>query len=154
MIPFHKLRCTPQSSEVVYQWEAEDGHTRMWAIERLEKWLKTSDKKIYKAEIDKSRLQMYVEERGIERHRIAYLLENQHLLQNPTIMMRLGVPPAKIMDLMLDGHHRYFTLGMMGFEYFLTYHITEEEASSFEVYGHPQLSGEILTTMFSGIIPK
>lgn len=129
--------------ELVYTWQNPDtGRTRMWSVERLCAWLPMSGHKLCKAILDQEQARYFVENRGIEKHRLAFLAQNRECLREPLIMLRLPGSESsngELSDLMIDGHHRYVTLALMGYPHFLFYHLTSEEAADFEVGDVPQL---------------
>ena len=107
MIEFKELASVPGNNEAVYSWQSPDtGEIRMWAIQRMEKWLPSSGVPIHRAEISESSAKMFVRDRGIERHRLDYLALHPHLLTNPCIVLDL----EEGTQLILDGHHRYVAL--------------------------------------------
>lgn len=151
MIPMSELG--PQ--EVVYTWENPDvpNTVRMWAMDRLQAWLdETRHKKSYSL-IDQEKADFFLKNRGIERHRVQWLLENPTALNNPVIIMRMqrSVLHREVWDLMLDGHHHYVAKAILGQTKFFVYHITEEDAKPFEVSGIPPTSGSFNVNSFSGL---
>ncbi len=141
--------------EEVYTWQndKDDGNVRMWATQRLEKWLPTSGLPISKGAIDPDRARWFIENRGIEQHRVSWLMRNPYALVNPMIMMRMqkSANELEFWDLMLDGHHRYIALTALRKPYFALYHLQEHQIKDFEIAGHPQPEGELNINAFSGI---
>lgn len=158
MIHFDELDRV-NGGEVVYTWENPDppGGVRMWAVGRMEKWCRETDHQVLVSNIDPARAEWFIENRGVEKHRISWLLDNQEALLNPALMMRmkrnsvLHVEGGELWDLMLDGHHRYVALALMDIPIFKLWHLSEEEAKPFEVFGLPQPRGPLNVKAFSGL---
>lgn len=145
---------TLSDKEVVYTWENPDppGGVRMWCVDRLQKWCEDTKREILHADIDPERAKWFEENRGVEKHRIDWLLDHKEALMNPCLMMRMPRDKeGEHWDLMLDGHHRYVALSMLEHPFFLLYHVTEEEAREFEVTGFPQPEGPLNVYAFSGL---
>lgn len=150
MIPYTTLN----GKEVVYAWENPDSpdKIRMWCTSRLEKWCEETNRHVFHSEVSPTQAAWYIENRGIERHRVQWLLENPLECLNPTLMLRLKRGADKEdWDLMLDGHHRYVALAAMNMPFFKVWHLNEEEAKQFEVTGHPQPKGLLNLKAFSGL---
>ena len=152
MIPFLELERTG-IGEVVYSWEDPDtGHVRLWAISRIEKWLTESGLKTLVTNVDENTAKWFYFNRGIERHRLEWLSKNPEMMTKPPIMLRMHRDATgEDWDLMLDGHHRYVTLALLGFPLIEFYQLTEEQASQFEVEGHPQPKNGLNINTFSGL---
>jgi hypothetical protein len=147
------------NGETVYSWENPDAPygVRMWAIDRMNKWCQETNREVLASAVDSDRAEWFINNRGIERHRVDWLLrtENRHNLMNPCLMMRMKRSALSAegdhWDLMLDGHHRYVSLALLQRETFRLWHLTEEEAKAFEIYGHPQPVGGLNIDAFSGL---
>jgi hypothetical protein len=156
VIPFEELDRT-NGGEVVYTWENPDPPygIRMWAVDRMNKWCEETNRQKLHSLIDQDRAKWFVENRGIERHRVEWLIANPLALINPCLMMRTKRNAIQIdgdeWDLMLDGHHRYVTLALLKKPKFILWHLTEDEARQFEVSGCPQPVGPLNVNAFSGI---
>lgn len=139
--------------EIVYSWECPDtGLVRLWATGRMETWLPTSGIELMTSLIDPERAKWFIENRGVETHRIQWLLNNPQAMENPLIMLRLERESSgEKWDLMLDGHHRYVAKALRKHSLFNFYHLTEEQAREFEVEGHPQPSNGLNVNSFSGL---
>lgn len=149
MIPYTDIE---HGNELLYTWQGDDGSTRSWAIQRLADYLKASGKEMLCAELKQDQADFFLEARGIEQHRIKFLLDPANIdhLTVPVIIMRTEYD-GKPSDLTLDGHHRYVALAMLGSERFVLHHLTEEEAEPFEISGMPKIDMDCLVNSFSGI---
>jgi hypothetical protein len=160
MIPFSDIS-DGKTREMIFTWRDEDtGQVRMWAVDRLNKWLPTSGIKVHMGLTDEKRAEMFLRERGIEMHRLEWLCQHHEELTRPGILMRSTCPvspefPEGLTDLTLDGHHRYVALTAIGSPVFPFYHLTEEQASEFEISDIPPVPKErfdsFVATSFSGI---
>lgn len=149
MIPYSEIFSAEKvKPEAMYSWQDPDtGVTRMWAIDRLCEWLPTSGIEIKMAAMDEKRAEYFLENRGIEMDRLQWLASRPEEAFKPAILVRVKCEPSEefpegFWDLTLDGHHRYVVLAAAEVPAFRFYHLTEEEASQFEVSDVPQTSRE------------
>lgn len=151
MIPFTDLSFSPP--ETIYEWQSPDtGQIRMWAIDRLNKWLETSGREISKTSVKAEMAKFFISSRGIEQHRIERLLAApDEVLIRPIVIMTLdsGGPNP---HLTLDGHHRYVVFHMLRQKFIPLYVISEADAAPFEISGVPRKEGTVLDpSRFSGL---
>lgn len=148
MLSFSDLRFGPPPGEEVYTWQDPDtGETRLWAVERLAKWLETGPVEHQLAKVESRWSDYYRENRGIEDHRIEWLKRNFNASITPIIILKL----VGGQHITLDGHHRYVLLAELGIPFIRAYILTEEQASQFEVKDFPKPKGRLNIHAYSGI---
>ena len=115
-----------------------DGHQTSWAVNALYEYaVKTGQQ--YLVPVEKHHADYCVENRGVERERIAQLTANVEWLKKPILFVNL--PDA---SLLVDGTHRYVTHHLLGVPQILAYMVPFEEAKVFIIEDAPQTTEEKL----------
>ena len=142
MLRWSELSMKPP--ETVFSWQNPDTkQIRVWAIDRLNKWLAEGHVEVSRAPVDESLAKWFFKNRGIEPHRVTRLTESLDHLTTPIVVMldRSGPKPY---DVTLDGHHRYVAFAMLNMAYIPVYALTSKQASAFEIIDPPVGPGYIL----------
>lgn len=124
----------PKTGEIVFSHvDDKTDEVRHFAVERIEKWLRTrTDIPIIRTRIDPIFAMFAVKYRGVEQHRFARITKRQ-IKTNPIVLAHMpGIGRDTTGEhLMIDGTHRYCKAAMLGMEHIHAYELQPEHWEPF-----------------------